>query len=252
MCFPLLFRYKVIGMKSRVVLIILFSVAAVVLIGLGVMRGNLFKVKNTEIVCENISEEDADFVRQSSSIKKGQNIFDINTERIKNAVNSTGEYAFVDLMLIYPSTVRLTVSKRIPVAIIECEKFFIVTDNSGCVIKSVTDISQYDLIRFNGIRLSQYQIGSPISTKDEYQKSVIRTVTDTLTENGTYNIISAVSLEDLSNMYLICKNGKRIDLCEAVDITQKLKWLNEKELQNAIFDDSEHAITLYTNCFVIK
>ena len=44
----------------------------------------------------------------------------------------------------------------------------------------------------------------------------------------------------------------RIDLCEAVDIAQKLKWLNEKELQNAIFDDNEHTITLYANCFVIK
>lgn len=239
-------------MKSRVILIVLFSVAAIILVGLGIMRGNLFNVKNIEILCENISEDDAEAVRQASSVKLGQSIFDINADSVKNAVNSTGEYEFTDIMTVYPSTVRITVVKRVPAAIIEFENSFIITDELGYVIKNVSDASEYNLIRFSGIRLSQYQLGSMIATKDEYQKSLIRTVLETLLENGTYDIISTVSVEDLSNMYIICKNGKKIDLCEAVDIAQKLKWLNEKELQNAIFDDSEHTITLYTSCFVIK
>lgn len=239
-------------MKSRVILIVLFSVAAIVLVGLGIMRGDLFKVKNIEIICDDLSEEEAELVRQASGIKHGQSIFDINADIVKNAVNSTGEFELAEFMPIYPSTVRLTVTKREPAAIIEYEGSFIITDTLGYVIKNIPNASNYDLIRFTGIRLSQYQIGSIIATKDEYQKSVIRTVIDTLTANDTYDIVSTVSLEDLSNMYIICKNGKRIDLCEAVDIAQKLEWLNEKELQNAIFDDSEHTITLYTNCFVIK
>lgn len=239
-------------MKSRVILIVLFSVAAIVLVGLGIMRGDLFKVKNIEIICNDLSEEEAELVRQASGIKHGQSIFDINADSVKNAVNSTGEFELAEFMPIYPSTVRLTVTKREPAAIIEYEGSFIITDTLGYVIKNIPDASNYELIRFTGIRLSQYQIGSIIATKDEYQKSVIRTVIDTLTANDTYDIVSTVSLEDLSNMYIICKNGKRIDLCEAVDIAQKLEWLNEKELQNAIFDDSEHTITLYTNCFVIK
>ena len=245
-------KSKVISMKSRVILIVLISVAAVILIGLGIMRGNLFNVKNIEIECEDISPEDAEYINQSSGVKNGQNIFNINTEAVENAINATGEYYVQDIMLIYPSTVRITVVKRVPTAVIEYENAFIITDSSCCVIKSTSDVSEYDLIRFTGIRISQYQIGSQINTKDEYQKSVIRTIVDTLLNNGTYDIISTVSLEDLSNVYLICKNGKRIDLCEAVDVAKKLEWLTEDTLQNAIFDDEEHTITLYSSYFVIK
>ena len=67
-------KSKVISMKSRVILIVLISVAAVILIGLGIMRGNLFNVKNIEIECEDISPEDAEYINQSSGVKNGQNI----------------------------------------------------------------------------------------------------------------------------------------------------------------------------------
>lgn len=239
-------------MKSRITLLVLCAIAAVVLIGLGLMRGNLFKVKNIEISAEDISEDDMQHIIEASGISIGQSIFDINQDNVITAINSTGEYYTEEILLVYPSTVKIIVKRRIPAAIIEYEGGLMLIDEAANAIKLISSGSTYDLPRFTGVRISLYQIGGAIETKNSYQKSIILTVMQSFNEYGTADLINVISLEDLSNMYLLTVNGKRIDLCEAVDVEKKLAWLAEKDLQNAIFDDEEHVITLYSDYFVIK
>ncbi len=238
-------------MKSRVILAVLVSVGAIVLIGLGIVKGSLFKVSTIEIMCDDINDTEKEYLASVAGIVKGDNIFEIDEEKIAAAMQETGQYYLDHITIVYPYTVKVHAVKRDAAAVIQYGTSYIVVDKDFNMIRLQRSVEP-ELVQFYGMRLSEYQIGSPVITKDEYQCNVAKAIVNELIESNTTDFISAVSLEDLSEIYLISFNGKRIDLCEAVDVKLKLKHLTEKQLQDAIFSESEYEITLYKDMIVIK
>ncbi len=238
-------------MRSRLILTVLVSVAAITLIGLGILRGSLFRVNNIEIICDELTEEEIDTLITASGLTVGDSIFKVNEDKVKNALLATGEYYAEKVMVVYPSTVKINIVKKHPAAVVEYNGMYIITDKDLSTIKTQRSIEDINLIHVTGLRLSEYQIGTPLITKDSYQSNVATTILNELIQSNTVNIISAISLENLSDIYLITVNGKRIDLHEAVDILPKLQWLSEQALQDIIFGDDERKITLYKDQFVI-
>lgn len=239
-------------MKSRIVLLVFVSIAAAALLGLGIVNGKLFKVNDIQINAENLSSEESEYIQKLADISKGQSIFDINTENIIEKINASGIYVAESASVVYPSTVKINVSKRIPHALIEAEHGYILIDKDCYVISTLNDISDYNLPMFTGIRISQYTYGASIQTKDPFQRSLMLTVLDSLYSLSTVNFVSVISIADPSNMYLISSNGKKIDLYEAADVSAKLSHLAEKELQNIILSEGTGKITLYKDIFVIS
>lgn len=239
-------------MKSRIVLLVLVGISAIVLLGLGIMNGELFKVNDIQINAEDISDNEIEQIQKLANISKGQSIFDIDTKKIIEDINASGTYTAESASVVYPSTVKITVSKRIPHAIIETEYGYILIDKDCCVISTLNDISGYNLPIFTGIRISQYAYGAVIQTKDPFQKSLMTTVLDSLYGLSTVDLINIISIADPSNMYLISTNGKRLDLFEAADVSSKLSHLSKKELQNIILDENNCKITLYKDIFVVS
>ncbi len=240
-------------MKSRKIFMVVFVAIVILLIGVGIIQGNLLSVKNIELTINNkLSEEDEAFFCELTGISIGQSIFDINKEEIIAAVNSTGLYYLNDISIVYPSTVKLNVQRRLPVAIVELDAQSILIDSECNVIQVSKSFETYDLPTFVGVRINSHLIGEILNTKDTYQKSVIITIINSLEVNNTAHLIDAISIEDLSHVFLITSNGKRIDLNEAVDLNAKLDWLKEDELQSVIFSEEDQTITLYNNYFVIK
>ncbi len=105
---------------------------------------------------------------------------------------------------------------------------------------------------FTGVRIAQYSYGTVLETKDPYQKNLMMAVIETLYSQSTVELVSVVSFEDPSNMYIITSTGKKLQLNEAVDVAAKLSHLATEELQELIFSDEELTITLYKNSFVIS
>lgn len=226
--------------------------AVIILAGLGIMHGKVLRLEYIELIVDNIPVEDTQFITNICNIKIGQNIFSVNKEKIQNALTQLGTYSIENVNILYPNTVKIQLSTRIPAAIIEYNSNYIIVDKNCHVIKMIDTIEEYELPIFVGIRISQYQLGTQLITKDPYQKSLIETIINTLIENNTTEIVHTVSLENLSDIYIVAPNGKKINLCEAVDVPDKIRLLSEKKLQDAIFDDIEHNITLYKNYFAIS
>lgn len=239
-------------MKSRIVLLVLVGIAAVVLLGLGIMNGELFKVNDIQIYSDTLSSEETEQIQHLADIAKGQNIFNIDTDSIIEKINASGTYVAESASVVYPSTVKITVRKRVPHAIIETDYGYILIDKDCYVISTLDNIENYNLPIFTGIRISQYAYGTSIQTKDPFQRSLMLTVLDSLYGMSTVNLINIISIADPSNMYLVSINGKKIDLCEAADVAAKLSHLAEKELQNIILDENMYKITLYKDIFVIS
>lgn len=239
-------------MKSRKILLALIIAVSVVLLGLGVMHGKLFKLNKIEIIIDNQISENSENIIELCKLKKGQNILKINKDDIETAINASGTYGIDSISIIYPNSIKINIFTRIPSAIIEYNSTYIIIDKNVNAIKITENIEGLDIPLFTGVRISQYQIGNPIITKDPYQKSIIETVLNTIQEDNTSFLVHMVSLESLSNMYFIAPNGKKIDLCEAVDVSDKLSLLNEKKLQEAILNEENNTITLYKGYFAIS
>lgn len=239
-------------MKSRITLIVIIATITVILLGAGLINGKFFKVKTVEVVAEGITEFEESQVKNIAEVTLGQSIFSVDKDKIVNSINASGTFHAEDVVILYPSTVKIIVEKRIPYAIIESDSGYILIDSDCNMIDIVQSTAKYDLPIFTGIRISRYAFGESVETKDPYQRSLILAVIDSLYSNATVDMISTVSLESQSSIYLIASNGKRIDLNEAADIPAKLSHLALDELKNAIFSQENNTITLYKNSFVIS
>ncbi len=239
-------------MRSRIVLLVLVGIAAAVLLGLGIMNGELFKVNDIQINAEGFSDDELSRIQELAGITHGQSIFDINTDSIVEKINASGSYVAKNASVVYPSTVKINVTKRIPHALIEAEYGYILIDKECCVISIINDIEGYNLPIFTGIRIANYTYGASVQTKDPFQNSLMLTVLDSLYSLSTFDLVSIISIADPANMYLISTNGKRIDLYETADVSAKLSHLAEKELRDIILGDGTGKITLYKNLFVVS
>ncbi len=239
-------------MKSRTFLLVIVITAIVVLAGLGVMYGNLFKIQKINIISDMLSEEECISVRELSGLKEGQNIFRVNTEKVIEKINASGTFEATTVTVLYPFTVNITVSERLPAALISYDEGYIVIDSNANVIRTAMGTTGYSLPIFTGIRISQYLKGDKLLTKDPYQRSVILTVIEGIAKSGSKDLVDIISLEDMSSVYLITKNGKRLDLCEAVDIDSKLELLGEETLIELILDGNDHQITIYKDYFTVS
>lgn len=239
-------------MKSRLIPLILIGILAVVLLGLGIVKGNLFTVKDIVIESQTVTDDDIDAILEIVGINYSDSMLSIDSEKACEVLGLSGTYSCDAITLVYPSTVKIHVEKRIPHAVVESEHVFILIDNECNVISTAQSYDAYNLPTFTGVRIAQYSYGTCLETKDPYQKNLMLSIMETLYSQSTVGLVSVVSLEDPSNMYIITSTGKKLQLNEAADVAAKLSHLATDELQELIFSDEEFTITLYKNSFVIS
>ena len=239
-------------MKSRLIPLILIGILAVVLLGLGIVKGNLFTVKDIVIESQTVTDDDIDAILEIVGINYSDSMLSIDSEKACEVLGLSGTYSCDAITLVYPSTVKIHVEKRIPHAVVESEHVFILIDNECNVISTAQSYEDYNLPTFTGVRIAQYSYGTCLETKDPYQKNLMLSIMETLYSQSTVGLVSVVSLEDPSNMYIITSTGKKLQLNEAADVAAKLSHLATDELQELIFSDEESTITLYKNSFVIS
>ena len=239
-------------MKSRLILLILIGILAVVLLGLGIVKGNLFTVKDIIIDSQTVTDDEINEILEIVGINYSDSMFSIDSEKACETLGLSGTYSCDAITLVYPSTIKIHVEKRIPHAVVESEHSFVLIDNECNVISTAQNYDGYNLPTFTGVRIAQYSYGTVLETKDPYQKNLMMAVIETLYSQSTVELVSVVSFEDPSNMYIITSTGKKLQLNEAVDVAAKLSHLATEELQELIFSDEELTITLYKNSFVIS
>lgn len=103
------------------------------LIGFGISQSPLFNVRH--IVVEGNENIDTQLITDLSGVKEGQHIYSFSAGRAETMIATNPLVEQVQVSRSLPSTVRITVTERQPVAAIAADDGVIIVDKEGYVLK---------------------------------------------------------------------------------------------------------------------
>ena len=238
-------------MKTKKILIAISTICMFGLLLIAVMKSSLLSIQVIDIAME-ASSADKTAVEELSGLKVGQSIFSINKSTVEQNINQSGTYHVTSIQIKYPNEVTINVEKRTICAAVEYNNQYILIDKNCNVMSTADTVDEYTII-LTGISVSQFRSGEPLITKEPQQKNALIETLTSIESNGIAKHFSRIAFDDLTNIYFITPNGVKVNLCEAVDLSEKLAWLTTTELTNAIYTAPfPQNITLYKDKFAIQ
>jgi cell division protein FtsQ len=210
---------------AGMILFIIFLIAFVGFIGY-----KYFRVAKIEV--EGNVNLDSSYVATLSGIVTDENLFAINDDKVADYINSDPYLEFFDLKRIYPSTVRIEVYERIPVALIIGSSNNYIVDKEGNVLES-TNTNEYNLVTINGILLSSAVPGEKLLTQNAYDFDALVNIIRDVKYNELLIVITKIDLSDINNIKMVTKEGINISFGQAERVSEKIVWINAvlKELE---------------------
>lgn len=218
-------------MKKRVIalFICLFIVCTLL-----VLNATLFVV-NDVVVCDWVEQGDLD-KQQIADLSgvKGRNIFTVSEKIAKdNIEKAIPEIKVVNVERSFPSSVKITVLKRVPIIAVKCSDGYAIIDREANVIKksSTPDGYDYQLTIFEGVDITNVLAGERLSLDDTQYARLIQIITtfETTGEGGyrDANFCKTVSKIKFVGdyVYINMAEGMTLRLDASIDCTNKVRSL---------------------------
>ncbi len=205
-------------------LVLLISLAAIVFLGT-----EIFQVKKLTVYCS--GELDKDVIINLSGVSRGDNIFKISREKVKNRIEGNSPFPIVETISFrLPDEVIIAVEERTPAALIPYLSSHIVIDTSGFILDIIKqrDTTQYPIIE--GIRLRNLTKGSFLQSvdSDNYKQKVLIHLLEAICEWDIGSMLEQISLEDPDSIILLTRDGVTVSVGQAVELDKKLGWLKSE------------------------
>jgi len=217
-----------------------------------VYNSDVFLVKNIEI--NGIHLLDGEKMQKIIAIPPDRKIFDVDLERIKSCIGINPYIASAALGKRYPSTIKIDITERVPVAYIALEKMYLV-DAEGCLLPRIhSEAARADYPIITGITVHKAQPGNLLGNiRVTRSLNLLRLVKEILPEfRDTISEIHNGSDGALS-MYL-SDSGTRID-CGIDNIRHKLTKLQLFLVHQQMNEPEKKLIYInlnYKNQIVVK
>lgn len=206
------------GFAGTLILVLILAA----LIGAALLRF-VFVVRNVQVLGNADVISRNDLVRVAG-IRFGGSILRIDREDVETRINATGLIRLEDMIIQYPSTVCLRVSPRTPEAMVLHMGKIRILDDEACVIESLDEVPDKDLIYISGMRTLAWSPGEPIQA-EEGQTEAYCAVIQALNVHGADMYVSELKVEDIERLRLITRTGITVELGDSERMSDKIAWM---------------------------
>ena len=182
----------------------------------------VFVVRHVEVRGGASASEET--VTRAARVGLGESIFFLNEERMRIGVNALGTVKLDGVDVRYPNTVILNCSDRRPQAMLLHMGDIRLLDEEGCLVTSVVDVPDTDLIYVNGMTVTGLAPGNPVQAR-EGQVEAYRAVMRALNANSANAYVSEIFLSDVENLRLITRTGITVELGDMQNMQNKIAWM---------------------------
>lgn len=196
---------------------------AVLALALWLLLANVvFVVREVRVVgAGEVPEAD---VRRLSGIRLGSRMLSVNTENVRQSVESDGRVAFVDLARRLPATVVLTVRPRSEDAVILLAGKIVVLDSDGYVVSVADRLPDSGAVYVTGIKAAYYSPGRQLDLADG-RVPAMKTVLEALKNQRATAYVSELDVSDTADLRLITRTGMTVLLGDTSDMANKITWM---------------------------
>ena len=188
-----------------------------------------FRVSKIEV--EGNVNVDTEYIAKLTGIKMDQNLFAISPDKVKLYINSDPYLEYYGLKRIYPSTVRVAVYERIPVAVLKGDGYFYVLDNQANVLKTLKE-TDTSLVLIKGLEGFKAIPGETLETATPYQFDALTAILKDVKYKELSEAIAMMDMSDMNDIKMRTKVGFIVEFGQAENVTDKIVWINKaiKEL----------------------
>lgn len=180
---------------------------------------SVFVVRDVEIACDDAVDE-ADVTR-ISGVELGSRLRALDEALISREIESTGAYQFISVERFYPSTVRISIRRRVPAAMAEAGGIVLLMDADGYVISTSPEAPDADAVYVTGLDIGAYDIGRRISADEDriYAMGEVIRVLD-VAEARAY--VSELNVSDVNDLYIYSRTGIFVMLGDVEEMQSKV------------------------------
>ncbi|MCX7884117.1 MAG: FtsQ-type POTRA domain-containing protein [Caloramator sp.] len=208
--------------KKRKILIMF----CLLLILIGIFLSVIFK--SNYFVINNIIINNNKFVKKEELIvlceAKGQNIFLINKEKIKEKIENNPYIESVSIKKKLPCTIIIDIKEKKVKGLIRFENAFINLDKNGNMIQTINQFPNGSIPLIEGIVVKQYVPGKCIVSNNAVLEKALKELLTITDFNECNNIFYSVNLSDPYKIILTTKNGIQINIGDWSNLDYKLSY----------------------------
>jgi len=148
---------------------------------------------------------------QLSEIYYGQNIFKINISKARQQIKNGEPYIEeVKINRIFPNSIEMNISERIPVGAVEYMGSYILVDRNGYALEITTEIKEKNIVELRGITLNRVTIGRKISEGELDKLKTSLCLLGLLEKNNLISKVEYIDVKDTKNVIMFV--DKRLDI----------------------------------------
>lgn len=191
---------------------------------LGVLKWNVFTIKSIS-VSGTLTREDSDIIAQSGLVI-GDFIFDVDTKKTKASLEKDPYLLVEGVYCRYPSRVEILVKERWPRAMIVYYEKIIVLDENGKILEVLDTLGDFaDIAVVTGMDVDRFSVGEMLTSKDPVQLFAMNEVLTELIAQDALSLISELNLDNVDNLYLVSREGIKVQLGERTNMEDKIRWM---------------------------
>lgn len=185
----------------------------------------LFGISSITVTGNKILGDNA--VIKASGIKKGDNLFLIDTKKGKKAINALGYVDSVDINRKFFSRVEINIKESPEAAYIKFSSSYAGVNQKGKVV-SITKASELKSPEplITGIALESPKVGEVLRGKKEEKASMVLLLLDVLSKNDILSSVKKISVADPDSVYFVFESDTKIVLGDTGQVDYKLKCLD--------------------------
>jgi cell division protein FtsQ len=170
--------------------------------------------------CETRSQDE---IISLSGLETGVSIFNVDTQKVKDALSADPYIDPVDVSVVYPDSVEITIKERKEAAYIKKDDSLLIIDSEGWLLRilSGTDTVSYPEVR--GAKLDELTVGKRISSTDTFQLDVLSRV---LAQAGASEVgIKSADITYAADVVLEINDGYTVEIGDDTQLEEKFRML---------------------------
>lgn len=209
------------GRRGKRIWVCIFVLILLALLALWLLR-SVFVVRSVEVTGD--AQVSSDEIVRAARVRFGSSMLLVDEEELRREMNATGAYRLDRVEKQYPSTLVLEVHARSRAAMLLHMGKIRILDETGCLMESVNDVPDTDLVYVSGMRVTSLEIGEPMRAA-EGQAQAYCAAMCALLNQGASLYVSELDVSDVENLRIITRTGIRVELGDAENMENKIAWM---------------------------
>lgn len=196
-------------------------VLIVVALGIVLLQSGIFVVREVRVV--GTRQYGQDQVVAYAGIQLGQSIFSVEESVVAQGLSRDRYLILESLHIQYPDTVTLYVRERAPYAALTWLGVLVVLDEEGQILETSGQLdASLQIPVITGMQVDHLVVGTKLTCRNPAQIEAAWALLKELTLQAVSGRVSELNVSDLDNLYLITKEGMKVEVGNAGDMEQKI------------------------------